>query len=129
MIDAKEFEEVLKKATKYDNLKARYIDHGNKLKKIILMCQELLKDIDPSLSPNFMGTRNKSELNYEALANEIYDKMLHGDEIDSDKLQKIYNIPQQKAFYIMQKIKKEHGSKIETRKEGTRAFYYVQKDI
>lgn len=123
----KELSELQKKANKYDNLKARYVEHANKLKEAIKMLQELAQEIDPMIS---LGGVERSGVNYQELAAETYQKMLNGVQVSSELLEKTYpHLSKKNILYLMKAIKEKYAKKIMKRKDGVKVFLYVQKEI
>ena len=123
----KELAEIQKKANKYDNIKARYVEHAEQLKKAIKLLQDLAQDIDPMVN---LGSVERTGVNYQVLAAEVFEKMLSGLEVSSDLLAKTYpHLSTKNVLYLMKSIKEKYAKKILKRKEGIKVFLYVQKDI
>jgi len=124
----KELSELQKKAVKYDNLKGKYVEHGEKLRQAITILTELAKEIDPVA---YIGTnqRQRSGINFQEYVREFYEKMLGGVHISSNLISQTYpELDAKQVAYIMKSISDKGGNKILKRRDGRTVFYYVLRE-
>lgn len=121
----KEIEELQIKATKYDNLKGRYVEHATELDRIIKDLQKLRADIDPVLNL-YIGSKNNITLKDKRI--EMLSMMYKGTEVTRDLILRTFpTLTTIQASQMMIALQKE--KRVMKRKEGVKVILFVQKDL
>ncbi len=143
----KALKEMKEKAARYDNLSTKYHDIARKLEKVEEKFGEDMRHIQNRLSEIVKDTkvelekitaeidpivtikvRQASKVQYDVLAKEFYNMLIHGTEITTELIAKTYpNLEQGNVNYIFALLQDMSG--VDKRKEGVKAFLFAKKEI
>jgi enoyl-[acyl-carrier-protein] reductase (NADH) len=123
-IDFEELKRIQEKANKYENVKQRYVEFGDKLKKIIDALTEIRTEISPIIKG--IGNSNKRGSHGEIM-NELYEKMLSGTEVSTALIQASYGLDKRLTMYIYCKLSAMKN--VLKRRDGKKRYLYIQKNI
>jgi len=121
-IDFEELKRIQEKANKYENVKQRYVEFGNKLQKAIDILTEIRSEISPIITLSEQHRRGR----HTEVINEFYEKMLVGTEITTAMISAI-GIEKRDILYIYSKLSKMKN--VLTRRDGKKRFLYIQKTV
>ena len=123
----KSIEVMQKKCAKYDTLMSRLVQLSAQLDQAAELLSSVSKELNPTGTGAGVRTWTKSNINYGELADDIYEKMQSGVEIDTAFIQRMYpDWTMANVVQLMHNIKKRPN--VQSRQDGHKKFYYVLND-
>ncbi len=129
----KKLEELEAKATKFENMKGRYVDHAKKLREISKDLQGDLKEVSDKLSKNLESLaqeidpvptkKSKDKINYDEIVSDLLMVLRNGHHVTRDLILKNFSLDEKKIGYLMKKL--EEKDNVQSTKDGVKKRLFM----